>query len=233
MARFAAIVVGVILVASAGGAYAYTHFIELAKVRDLRDAREEERRAKEMQRDRSRELQKEIDVYAKRREAIQKINRSRTLWSRKLDQFYDIVTAQNTDEVYQVWLENVEVPVQVASRGRRSSRRSRNRKTKGPQPAGEFKFAGFIAMESESEALALSASLHKALTGDVERGGEATDFYSDFLSITNPPVTMIPERDTNLIPPKKGAFKYELKLKPLDTGKPVSKKAPRDARKKR
>ncbi|MHC5009847.1 MAG: hypothetical protein ACYTG6_02730, partial [Planctomycetota bacterium] len=97
MARFVAIVAGVVLVASATGAYAYTHFIELAKVKELRDVRQAEVRGKEAQRDRSLAIQLEIDGYEQRRRAIQTINRSRTLWSRKLDQFFDIVTSQNTE----------------------------------------------------------------------------------------------------------------------------------------
>ena len=86
VARFVAIVVGVVLIASATGAWFYTHFIELANVQELRDVRAEEASSKERQRDHSLALQREIQVYEKRRTAIQTINRSRTLWSRKLDQ---------------------------------------------------------------------------------------------------------------------------------------------------
>ena len=75
VARFAAIVVGIVLVLSAGGVYAYTHFIELSNVRELKRSREEEVRSTEMQRDRSKRLQGEIDMYDQRRRAIQTINR--------------------------------------------------------------------------------------------------------------------------------------------------------------
>src|SRR5687768_3720433 len=94
VARFAAIVAGVVLLASASGAYAYTHFIELAKVKELRQTREDEAKGKEIQRDRSLALQTEIDAYQRRRSAIQTINRSRTHWYCKSDQIFLIVTKQ-------------------------------------------------------------------------------------------------------------------------------------------
>ena len=41
VARFIAIVAGVVVIACAGGAYAYTHFVELAKVKEMRSSRED------------------------------------------------------------------------------------------------------------------------------------------------------------------------------------------------
>src|SRR5262245_56971085 len=84
IARFVAIVAGVALVIGAGSVYAYTHFIQLAKVMEVRSLREEEARSKEVQRDRSLALQAEIEDKAQRRKAIQAIHRNRILWSRKL-----------------------------------------------------------------------------------------------------------------------------------------------------
>ncbi len=220
VARFVAIVAGVILIASAGGAYAYTHFIELAKVKELKEAREEERRAKEMQRDRSLALEREISVYEKRRDAIQTINRSRTLWSRKLDQFFDIVTGQANEDAYKVWLDTIEVPTQLNT-GR--TRRRARRKKGVEESAGEFKFEGFMAMENDQEALALGSAFHNALTGDPESTGEPTDFYRDFMYITNPNVEIINsktrEGELELVPPVVGSFKVELRLKPVATKK--------------
>jgi len=222
VARFVAIVAGVILVAGAGGAYAYTHFIELAKVQELKEARDEERRAKEMQRDRSLALQREITVYEKRREAIQTINRSRTLWSRKLDQFFDIVTGQANEDAYKVWLETIEVPTQLSSG--RTRRKSKNRKKRAvAESAGEFTFEGYMAMEDDQEALALGSAFHIAVTGAPETTGEPTDFFRDFMFITNPNVEIINSKSSDgerdLVPPVVGVFKAELKLKPVQTSK--------------
>ena len=222
VARFAAIIAGVVMVLSATGAYAYTHFIELAKVTELRTSRQAEAQTKERLRDRSLKLQREIDMYEKRRRAIQTINRSRTLWSRKLDQFFDIVTGQGTQETFNVWLDSIEVPVQLTSR--RTNRVQRGRQK---IPAGEFRYAGFLAMESDTDAPALLSSFHKAITGDPENTQQSTEFFSDFMKINNPNIDMqtrqrVSADEVELVPPEVGTFKYVLQLKPIDlSGKPV------------
>ena len=212
VARFAAIVGGVVVLACASGAYAYTHFIELAKVRELRQTREEEALGQERRKKHSLDLQAEIDQYERRRSAIQTINRSRTLWSRKLDQFFDIVTNQGADESFKVWIESLEVPPQLVASGKRGPAK------KGQvADGGQFKFSGFLAMESESEWLAHISAFHKALTGDPESGGRATDFYSDFLKVNNPNGKIVANHkrgDEDLTPPVVGSFDYELTLQP-------------------
>lgn len=221
VARLVAILVGVAMVASATGAYAYTHFIELANVKQFRDVKAEEAKGKEVQRDRSLALQKEIDLYEKRRAAIQTINRSRTLFSRKLDQFFDIVTSQDSEDAYQVWLENIEVPPQMAAAA--NARKPVARKGQ-EQHGGTFKFEGFLAMDNSSDAPALSSAFWRALTGDPDVTGESTDFFRDFLRINNPNVAVVDGRGglkEELLPPVVGAFHYELLLKPPVTDRPA------------
>jgi cell division protein FtsB len=228
VARFAAIVVGVVMVLGAAGAFAYTRYIALANAKEIRQVKENEARSKEAQKERSLQLAAEIDVYERRREAIQKITRARTLWSRKLDQFFDIVTNQATQETFHVWLDTIEAPTQLAAGRRPTGKAAARRKTL--TPAGELKFAGFLAMENDAEALALMSSFHKALTGDPENTGRATEFYADFMSINNPNIEMLREgasrRDrAELTPPRVGAFGYELKLHPLEVGMSAAKPA--------
>lgn len=215
VARFVAIVVGIVVILSAGGVYAYTHFIELSKVRELKRSRQEEVSSMEMQRDRSQRLQDEIDMYDRRRRAIKTINRSRTLWSRKLDQFFEIVTANDADDSSAIWLETVGVPTKVISlRRKRSSRR----KSKGVEPSSQFKFEGFLAMADDSDAPALLSAFHKSLTGDPEGTNRVTEFYSDFIKINNPNIQMTRQRQRGgeLIPARVGAFSYDLGLAPID-----------------
>jgi cell division protein FtsB len=213
VARFVAIVAGVVVVACAGGAYAYTHFVELAKVKEMRGSREEEVKSKESQRDRSLALAKEIDVYAKRRAAIQTINRSRTLWSRKLDQFFDIVTSQAQQDAYIAWLEGLEVPPQAQA----TRRRSGIAKKKVEEDGGSFRFVGNLAMGATTDAPALSSEFYKALTGDPDSTGHRTDFYADFIRINNPNIVIEDRasglRDVELTPPVVGSFRYELALR--------------------
>jgi hypothetical protein len=213
VARFAAVVIGLVAVLSAGGVYAYTHFIELANTRDVRDTRQGEAVAKERLRDVSLSLQKEIDVYVKRRVAVQTINRSRTLWSRKLDQFFDIVTSHGREHQLVAWLENLTVPRVVAGQG--GARRGRGRKgAKEPQSAGKLECTGYLAMDDDTDALRVMAAFHTAITGGPD--GPATSFFGDFQHINNPNIAI--QRgsgDKDLIPPYKGSFKLDLMLNPI------------------
>ena len=211
VARFAAVILGLVAVLSAGGVYAYTHFIELANTRDVRDTRQGEAVAKERLRDVSLSLQKEIDVYVKRRVAIQTINRSRTLWSRKLDQFFDIVTSHGREHQLVAWLENLTVPRQVAAQG---PRRGRGRKSKEPQSAGKMECTGYLAMDDDTDALRVMAAFHTAITGGPD--ASPTAFFSDFQHINNPNIAI--QRgagESDMIPPYKGSFKLELMLNPI------------------
>ena len=172
----------------------------------------------EMQRDRSKRLQSEIDSYEQRRRAIQTINRSRTLWSRKLDQFFDIVAAADGDDGSARWVANIEVPVKVVSVNRRSRRRKKG--PKAVEPSAQFKFAGYVAMNDDTDALALLSAFQKDLTGDPERTDRVTEFYADFVTVNNPNIQMIHSRGgaagADLVPPLVGEFKYELGLAPVD-----------------
>ena len=207
VARFVAIVAGVVLVVGATCAYAYTHFIQLAKVREVQGLREEEAKSKESQKARSLSIQAEIAEYEQRRRAIQTINRNRVLWSRKLDQFFDVVAGR--DAPYSAWLEELEVPTKLAT-----NRRQPGAIGGGVTDGGQFKFNGFLAMHSSNEAPAQNSAFYKALTGDPEITRQASEFYADFLSISNPTIDIIdhsgPEK---LSPPILDAFKYEMRLK--------------------
>jgi hypothetical protein len=225
VARFAAIVAGVVLVAAAGGMYAYTHFIELAKVREVKVARAEEAEGQDRRKKYSLDLQSEIEMFEKRRTAIQTINRSRTLWSKKLDQFFDIVTNQGGDESYKVWIEELEVPPQAVTARKRAPVAK-----KGATPdGGQLKFTGYMAMENDADAPAHISAFHRALTGDPEATGRPTEFFADFVRINNPNVQIVPPRgkdDEQRQPPVVASFKYDLALvakepAPAKGGKPA------------
>lgn len=206
VARFVAIVSGVVLFVGASCAYAYTHFVQLAKVREVEALREETCRSKEIQRDRSLEIQREIDEYEQRRRAIQTINRNRVLWSRKLDQFFDIVASREAP--YLAWLDELEVPTQLATSRRPGA-------LGGAPDGGQFRFAGFLAMEKPNEGPAQNSAFYKTITGDPEGTRRTSEFFADFLSITNPSLDIVAANQgtIQLTPPVVGAMKYELRLK--------------------
>lgn len=226
IARFVAIVGGVVVVAAALGIFAWTHLIELARVRDLRATREEEADGQDRRKKYSLDLQAEIDMFERRRTAIQTINRSRTLWSQKVDQLFDIVTNQGGDAPYKAWLENIEVPAQPVG--------VRPQAMPGkPAEGGQVKFKGRLAMETESEAPAHISAFHRAITGDPDATGRTTEFFADFQRINNPNVRIVASRgraaDETLEPPVVAEFRYELSLLPR-TGAKAKPPAPADGR---
>jgi hypothetical protein len=215
VARFAAIVSGVVLVVGTGCWYAYTHFVELARAQEVVSLRTEEASSKEEQRKRSVALQREIDEYTQRRRAIQTINRHRVLWSRKLDQFFDLVAGRGADAGYTAWLDELEVPTQVATR------RPAGGAGLPTSDGGLFKFAGDLAMEAANDAPAQNSAFYKALTGDPDTTRRPSEFFQDFASISNPTIAVLPAHEKeNLTPPVVGAFRYELRLRPPEMDDP-------------
>lgn len=74
-----------------------------------------------------------------------------------------------------------------------------------------------MAMERDSEALALSSLFHLTLTGDPEVSGASSEFFADFESSTNPGMEMqMKNSDEGMTPPLVGDFKYRLRLHPVD-----------------
>lgn len=204
--RFVAIVLGVVAVVGTGCWYAYTHFVQLQRVKEVKALRDEEATSKERQKERSLALQREIDEYQQRRRAIQAINRNRLLWSRKLDQFFDIVASRESP--YNAWLEELEIPTQMAANRRPGQMGA-------PADGGEFRFSGFLAMQSPNEAPAQNSAFYRAICGDHERLGRASEFFQDFVSISNPTIDIVGQSSTEkLTPPVSGAFKYVLRTKP-------------------
>jgi cell division protein FtsB len=209
VARFVAIVAGVVLVIGASCAFAYTHFIQLAKVREVKSLREEEAASKEIQKERSLALQREIGEYEERRRAIQTINRNRVLWSRKLDQFFDIVAGR--DSSYSAWLDELEVPTLLAT-----NRRATAGVGGGVPDGGLFKFTGFLAMNGANEAPAQNSSFYRALTGDPDTTKQSNEFFTDFTSISNPAIDIVNSSSSageQLTPAVVGAIRYELHLR--------------------
>lgn len=219
--RFVAIIAGVVVVVGVGCLYAYTHFVQLQKMREVKALREEEAANKDRQKERSLALQREIDEYQQRRRAIQTINRNRVLWSRKLDQFFDIVASREAP--YNAWLEELEIPTQMAA-NRRAGQLG------APTDGGEFRFSGFLAMQTRNEALAQNSAFYKAITGDPDGTGRSSEFFADFVSISNPNIEIVTQGSSKVLsPPVTGAFKCELRLRPpaVDaTKKPASSAAP-------
>ncbi len=191
VARFVAIVAGAVLLTSGLGLYGVVHYSKLKDARDTREATELDFQNKKALQDISSSLADEIKAYETRRAAIQEVAANRILWSRKLDEFLDIIYNDDKRNEYYVWLTGLKAsPSREASRGK-------------PTAGGELHFSGFCGSTEFSKVAALRTKLR-------------TDaFYSDFKYLS-PPNWSVEAFNDGREPAAAGKFNFQLTLKPLD-----------------
>lgn len=102
--RFVAIICGVVLSASAIGAFLYVHFVTLVEVVSDREKLDDTYRIKKGAAETSKALEKEAREYMKRRQTIEQIGKQRLVWSRKIDELADIIHNKGDTRRHQVWL---------------------------------------------------------------------------------------------------------------------------------
>ena len=158
VARFVALAAGVFLAASAMSVWGYVHFGMLAEVRERRTALEEELVGLQKLAERSQALLAEYKEYQKRRETIEDIDKSRILWSRKLDQLADLIHNKGDVKRHQVWLSDI-----------------RTQAARSKASGGLLSISGW----SGGEELARLSDFNKDLRQDAE-------FFADFKSIDPP-----------------------------------------------
>ena len=107
VARFVTLVLGVFLTASAMSVWGYVHFGMLTEVRERRTSLEEELVGLQKLAERSQALLAEFKEYQRRRETIEEIDKTRILWSRKLDQLADLIHNKGQTDRHQVWLSDI------------------------------------------------------------------------------------------------------------------------------
>jgi Tfp pilus assembly protein PilN len=158
VARFAALVIGVFLTASAMSVWGYVHFGMLAEVRDRRADLEDELVGLNKLAERSQALLAEYKEYQKRRQTIEEVDKGRILWSRKLDQFADLIHNKGDSKRHLVWLSDV---------------RTKSSRNKGS--GGVLTMSGWSA----GEELARLSDFNKDVRQDEE-------FFADFQAIDPP-----------------------------------------------
>jgi Tfp pilus assembly protein PilN len=154
--RFVTIICGVVLSTSALGVFLYVHFAMLVKVVSEREKREETYLTKKVVADRSVALDHEAREYRRRQQTIEEIAKSRKLWSRKLDQFCDIVHNKGDVKRHLVWLTDMKTLAPAKGAG------------------GGFYIRGF----SGGSEISRLSDFHLDLKN--------SDFFEGFTSIDNP-----------------------------------------------
>jgi hypothetical protein len=192
--RFVTILCGVILSASAIGAFLFVHFGMLIEQQLEREQREDEYHTKKKEADRSKALLREAQEYQKRRDTIEKIGKERVLWSRKLDELCDIIHNKGDTKRHLVWLNTVRtLGPQKAGRGSKATDLS---------PGGIY-FKGY---SGGSEISRLS---------DFHLDVKNSEFFQDFKSIDNPEGDVVSFNDDR-VPKSAWQFDFNLYLKPYN-----------------
>jgi len=127
-------------------------------VRERRTSLEEELVGLQKLAERSQALLAEFKEYQRRRETIEEIDKTRILWSRKLDQLADLIHNKGQTDRHQVWLSDI-----------------RSQNSRSAESGGVLTISGW----SGGEELARLSDFNKDLRQDEE-------FFADFRSIDPP-----------------------------------------------
>ncbi len=106
---FAALVVGVILVCSSVGWFGFVYFGELGNLEVEEIAVNEDLTNKQKQVAYFNDLQKEKKDYENRSRTIQSIGQSRILWTKIIDELFDVVNNEGNSERHVGWFRGISV----------------------------------------------------------------------------------------------------------------------------
>ena len=187
IARFVALTLGVFMTATAMSVWGYVHFGMLAEVRDRRAQMEEEVVGLQALAERSQALLAEYKEYQSRRKTIEEIDTNRILWSKKLDQWADLIHNKGDTKRHLVWLSDIR-----SGKGRMGG------------SGGVLQVSGWSG-GNELESLA-------DFNEDVRNSGE--EFFDDFMSIDPPRGDRVSFSDGRL-PTLAWRFSMAMDLKPL------------------
>lgn len=187
------------LVVGAGFFWGWLHFGQLSRAESRRDDLAAVSRSKQPMLSYLDDLRDERGEYTKRADTIREIAASRTLWTRKLDQFCDLVGDDDDGQRYLIRIDDMEVDPGRSARGRRS------------QPTGgKMTLTGFCY--NDSDPLQHFNFFH-------ERIKQSPFFIGDFVAVNRPEGE---EKETNrnrgpqLKPSRSWAFTLELDMAPKD-----------------
>lgn len=183
VARLVTTIAGVIAVTAAAGYWGWFHMAVLAQAKEDREQQEVELSALKAQAERSKALLGEFKEYQRRRETIEKIGSSRILWSRKLDEFADLIHNKGDTKRHLVWL---------------SSIRTQNGRSPGSPVA--LVFHGWSGGDYNKLSV---------FNADIKK---SEDFFPDFVSV-DPPEGKETSFDDDALPSKAFDFTFGLDLK--------------------
>jgi Tfp pilus assembly protein PilN len=177
-----------------GFGWAWLRFAELAKVEGARADLEATLQSKAPAVAYVASLKEEHADFENRKSTIKEIAASRVLWTKKLDELFDIATNDDGGQQYLIWLTSLDVKPPQAASGRNKVSVGETLTMKG------HCFA-------EKSPLQHYNTFHAAL--------KHSDFFQDFASLDDPSGKAV-EFDDNLKPRSAWAMDLTLSMKPRD-----------------
>jgi hypothetical protein len=182
------------LVLILGFGWAWLHFAELAKVEGIRSELDATLQSKAPAVLYVVALKEEHADFENRRATIKEIASSRVLWTKKLDELFDIATNDDNGSQYLIWLSTLEVKPPAFAGGRNRVATGETLTMKG------HCFA-------EKNPLQHYNLFHAAV--------KHSDFFRDFMALDDPSGKAV-EFDDDLSPKSAWAMDLTLTLKPRD-----------------
>ncbi|MBI1853693.1 MAG: hypothetical protein HYR85_25440 [Planctomycetes bacterium] len=173
-------------------AFGYEHFGNLRRVNAERDTTTSELAALKTEEAYANALQREKDDFKKRSDTIQSIGHSRVLWTKKLDQFLDVVDAGGDRERHFIWLKALDV--KPAREGGQGSDRD----------GGTLEFKGY------------SGGQHLQRLSDFHADLKRPPFFDDFFDIDDPSGKVV-DFDGDAEPKQAWEFDMKMRLKPRES----------------
>jgi hypothetical protein len=187
------------LVLALGFGWAWLHFAELSKVEGVRSDLEATLQSKAPTLQYVASLKEEHADFENRKSTIKEIAISRVLWTKKLDELFDIATNDDGGSQYLIWLSSLEVKPPLGARGKSAT--------------GET-----LTMKGHCFADKSPLQNYNAFHAAVKR----SDFFRDFATLDDPAGKAV-EFDDDLKPASAWAMDLSLQMRARDPMKPVAK----------
>lgn len=185
------------LVLLLGFGWAWLHFAELAKVEGVRGDLETTLQSKGPSLAYVASLRDEHADFENRKSTIKEIASSRVLWTKKLDELFDIATNDDGGSQYLIWLSSLEVKPPTTGRGKTAA-------------LGET-----LTMKGHCFAEKSPLQHYNQFHAAVKR----SDFFRDFAALDDPAGKAV-EFDDKMKPASAWAMDLTLTMKPRDPQKP-------------
>ena len=204
LATLIPVLVGVTLVVGVGFFWGWLHFAELSSAETARDEVQSIRETLAGSLQYAAKLKIEEGEYKNRQATIESIRASRVPWTRKLDEFWDVITDDDGGKKYMVRLDSLSV-------------RAPQAKKKDELPGDEVLVKGVCF--NQDNPLKHFNIAHESIR-------QSKFFRGEFEDINDPAGKAVDDEDESLVPARGWTIDLVMRMKSRSTKKPAPGKAP-------